>query len=82
MKAIGKGMVVMVLVFISSMSLAQNQEQKEQNQIEPVKVNEVVQSKKTQSFYALNKFRGLKSKKKNRKRRGESLFFYIPNCSK
>jgi hypothetical protein len=46
MKAIEKGMIVMVMALISTMSMAQNQEQK---QIEPVKLNEVVQSKKTHS---------------------------------
>jgi hypothetical protein len=49
MKAIEKGMIVMVMALISTMSMAQNQEQKEQKQIQPVKVNEVIQSKKTQS---------------------------------
>ena len=42
MKAIEKGIVVMVMAFISTVSMAQNQ-------IEPVKVNEVVKSKKTHS---------------------------------
>lgn len=46
MKAIEKGLVVMVMAFISTVSMAQDQEQK---QIEPVKVNEVVKSRKTHS---------------------------------
>ncbi len=49
MKAIKKGMGLMVVAFISSMSIAQKQKQSEQKEIEPVKVNEVVMSKKTHS---------------------------------
>jgi hypothetical protein len=49
MKAIEKGMILIVMAFISSVSMAQNQGQKEQKQIGPLKVNEVVQSKKTRS---------------------------------
>ena len=49
MKAIEKGIVVMVMALISTMSMAHNQAQKEQKQIEPVKVNEVVKSKNTHS---------------------------------
>ena len=49
MKALKKGMGLMVVAFISSMSIAQEQKQSEQKEIEPVKVNEVLVSKKTHS---------------------------------
>lgn len=47
MKALKEGLFVVAMVFISSMSMAQDQKQTEKKEVEPVKVNEVVQSKKT-----------------------------------
>jgi hypothetical protein len=49
MKALRKGMSLLAVAFISSMSIAQEQKQSETKEIEPVKVNEVVMSKKTHS---------------------------------
>jgi hypothetical protein len=47
MKALKEGLFVVAMVFISSMSTAQDQKQTEKKEVEPVKVNEVVQLKKT-----------------------------------
>jgi hypothetical protein len=47
MKALKKGLFVVTMVFISSMSMAQDQKQTEKKEVEPVKINEVFQSKKT-----------------------------------
>jgi len=49
MKALRKGMSLLAVAFISSMSIAQEQKQNETKEIEPVKVNEVVMTKKTHS---------------------------------
>jgi len=49
MKALRKGMSLLAVAFISSMTIAQEQKQSEKKEIEPVKVNEVVVSKKTHS---------------------------------
>jgi hypothetical protein len=49
MKALRKGMSLLAVAFISSMSIAQEQKQSETKKIEPVKVNEVAMSKKTHS---------------------------------
>jgi hypothetical protein len=46
MKALKEGLFVVAMVLMSSMSMAQDQKQTEKKEIEPVKVNEVVQSKK------------------------------------
>jgi hypothetical protein len=47
MKALKEGLFVVTMVLISSVSMAQDQKQTEKKDIEPVKVNEVVKSKKT-----------------------------------
>ena len=49
MKALRKGMSLLAVAFISSMTIVQEQKQSEKKEIEPVKVNEVVVSKKTHS---------------------------------
>lgn len=49
MKALRKGMNLLAVAFISSMSIAQEQKQNETKEIEPVKVNEMVMTKKTNS---------------------------------
>jgi hypothetical protein len=47
MKALKEGLFVVAMVLMSSMSIAQDQKQTEKKEVEPVKVNEVVQSRKT-----------------------------------
>lgn len=47
MKALKEGLFVVAMVLMSSLSMAQDQKQTEKKEVEPVKVNEVVQSRKT-----------------------------------